>query len=90
MIADALSRFAGRLGTVRLESGSLSPSLCWSLRGLGFAVVCMDARAFEAVRHPLGFAPGDQAFRRGGTMARHYLHEAANALLTTVRVRILL
>jgi len=45
LIAASLSRFAGVLDKVGLESGSLSPWLYRSLRGLGFSMVCMDARA---------------------------------------------
>ena len=51
MIADRLARFSGELILVGLETGSISPWLYRSLRGLGLPVVCMDARrAADAVK----------------------------------------
>ena len=51
MIADRLGRFSGELVLVGLETGSISPWLYRSLKGLGLPVVCMDARrAADAVK----------------------------------------
>ncbi len=50
-IAGALARWRDHLTLVGLETGSLSPFLYHGLAGLGFRVVCMDARrAADAVR----------------------------------------
>jgi len=51
MIADRLARFSGELALVGLETGSITPWLYRSLKGLGLPVVCMDARrAADAVK----------------------------------------
>ena len=51
MIADRLARFSGELVLVGLETGSITPWLYRSLKGLGLPVVCMDARrAADAVK----------------------------------------
>jgi transposase len=51
MIVDRLTRFSGELVLVGLETGSITPWLYRSLKGLGLPVVCMDARrAADAVR----------------------------------------
>jgi transposase len=51
MIADRLARFSGELLLVGLETGSITPWLYRSLKGLGLPVVCMDARrAADAVK----------------------------------------
>jgi len=51
MIADRLTRFSGELILVGLETGSITPWLYRSLKGLGLPVVCMDARrAADAVK----------------------------------------
>ena len=50
-IARVLAPFGGDLVKVGLESGSLSPYLCWGLADLGLPVVCLDARrAADAIR----------------------------------------
>jgi transposase len=51
MIADRLARFSDELVLVGLETGSITPWLYRSLKGLGLPVVCMDARrAADAVK----------------------------------------
>ena len=50
-LARALEPWRNGLAKVGLESGSMSPWLARELAGLGFAVVCMDARrAADAVK----------------------------------------
>ena len=51
LIGDALKRWFGEIELVGLETGSLTPWLYHGLQGLGFPVVCMDARrACDAVK----------------------------------------
>jgi transposase len=66
-------RWSDVLWRVGLESGSMSPWLARALRRLGYAVVCTDSRRVKSDK-----ADAD-------AMARHYLYEAADGLLTTVR-----
>jgi len=44
MIAERLKKWKGHLAKVGLETGSMTPWLYHELKGLGFPVVCMDAR----------------------------------------------
>ena len=44
MIAEWLRRWKGHIAKVGLETGSMTPWLYHELKGLGFPVVCMDAR----------------------------------------------
>lgn len=44
MIAERLKRWKGHIAKVGLETGSMTPWLYHELKGLGFPVVCMDAR----------------------------------------------
>ena len=75
-------RWSDVLSRVGLESGSMSPWLARALRTLGYAVVCTDARqATDAVKSRR--VKSDKA--DADAMARHYLYEAADVLLTTVR-----
>ena len=44
LIASKLKRWSGSLALVGLETGSLTPWLYRALSGMGFPMVCMDAR----------------------------------------------